>query len=315
MAKPASPSGKLQIFLSHVSSEAGLAVILKNSIRKYFPDKIEVFVSSDVDSIRIGSEFLKTIKTTLNKSIALLVLCSPDSIYKPWVNFEIGAAWNRSIPIVPICHSGLRPTDLPMPLNQLQGAEVSSREGLQKIFNFIAEHLDRPVPKINSNRMIAKITEFETACRRSIVQNQWLGDAAKDDSGSRLIGKWDSTWIIEEDGNPVEQYEEMEIERVRGNRFYGVVRSKNKDSSYCVCNLQGILNDRYLQIFWSAPQEDTTQDRFLTEYGCYFLERQSDGNYLGYATGFFWHINKVGTYRQTVTRSGYRKRTGERPPP
>jgi hypothetical protein len=315
MAKPPTFSGKLQIFISHVSSEAGLAAILKDGVKKYFPNQTEVFVSSDVDSVRIGSDFLKTIKNTLNKSIALLVLCSPESIYRPWVNFEIGAAWNRNIPIAPICHSGLRPADLPIPLNQLQGAEASTREGLLKIFNFIAEHLERPVPKINFNRIITKVKEFETTCRRSIAQNRWLGDVAKDDPGNRLIGKWDSTWIIEEDGKEVEQYEEMEIERVRGNRLYGVVRSKNKDSSYCVCNLQGILNDRYLQIFWTAPEEAATEDRFLTEYGCYFLERQSDGNYLGYATGFFWHINKVGTYRQTVTRSGYRNRTGERPPP
>ena len=34
---------------------------------------------------------------------------------RPWVNIELGAAWIKRVPIIPLCHSGLTPSDLPWP--------------------------------------------------------------------------------------------------------------------------------------------------------------------------------------------------------
>ena len=120
---------KPQIFVSHISEEADLAAVLKRHLVEDFLDLTEVFVSSDIQSISAGQNWLEILDAALRRSSLLLVLCSDASLRRPWVNFEIGAAWMKQIPIVPICHSGLEPSSLPIPLSLLQGIQASHRDG------------------------------------------------------------------------------------------------------------------------------------------------------------------------------------------
>lgn len=56
--------------------------------------------------------------TALNLASVHVILCSPESVARPWIQFEAGAAQIRGIPIIPICHSGLTPAQLPVPLSE-----------------------------------------------------------------------------------------------------------------------------------------------------------------------------------------------------
>ena len=87
-----------RIFISHISEEAGVADRLKATLTKDFLGLIEVFVSSDTESISAGDEWLMSVSRALSQSVVFIVLCSPDSILRPWINFEAGAAWVRDIP-------------------------------------------------------------------------------------------------------------------------------------------------------------------------------------------------------------------------
>jgi hypothetical protein len=305
----------LQVFLSHDSAEVKLALIIKNDIKQYFPNQVDVFLSSDADSIQAGYRFLDVIQKTLNNSVALVVLCSPISIRRPWVNFEIGAAWNKNIPIVPVCHSGLKHSDLPIPLGEFQGGEVKNKSDLLKIYGLIAGHLNQPMPSVDFSQTIANVQKFEDSFQESSAQTQWLGDFGREDPRSELIGSWNSTWTIQKQGENVDQRETIEIQRVKGDRLWGVVRTETNSGKDCECPLRGIVNGKYLQILWSPPTWGDGPARHLNEYGCYFLERQDNGNYAGYATGVFWHIGEVSSYRQTVVRSGYEPMTGDRRAP
>jgi hypothetical protein len=169
MAKP-------RLFISHVSEETALARLLKERLTRDFLDALDVFVSSDGKSIDAGEPWLKDVKTGLAKARFAIVLCSPDSIGKPWVNFECGAAWVRDIPLVPICHSGLTPENLPSPLNMLQGFQAADPEGLQSLYRTVARHLEMGVPAVDFNALAQAVQAVEgkyaeAARRRDCIVN------------------------------------------------------------------------------------------------------------------------------------------------
>jgi predicted transcriptional regulator len=116
----------MNIFLSHISNEGLLALVLKEWIQTIFKGRIRVFVSSDIQNITAGDKWLDNLGKALSSARVLIVLCSPYSVTKPWVNFEIGCAWVKQIPIIPICHSGQNLNNLPSPLSSFQGLDVHS---------------------------------------------------------------------------------------------------------------------------------------------------------------------------------------------
>ena len=125
-------SVKPRVFLSHISDEASLADILKKHLLKDFLGLIDVFVSSDEASIETGENWLDAIEEALKTAKIELILCSTASVKRPWINFEAGAGWLRGLPIVPICHTGLQPAELPMPLLVLQAIEANKQPGDRK---------------------------------------------------------------------------------------------------------------------------------------------------------------------------------------
>jgi hypothetical protein len=122
---------------------------------------VDVFASSDIASIAAGSNWLKELEEALQGAKSLLVLCSKASLNRPWVNFEVGAAWIRSIPLIPICHSGIGPHELPIPLSLLQGVRASDAAGLQRLYQHVAGLLACQVPQANLPRLRTEIEAFE----------------------------------------------------------------------------------------------------------------------------------------------------------
>ena len=104
---------KKLIFISHISGEAELARALKQHLVHDFLGYFDVFVSSDGKTIPAGAKWLEELSGALRRSLAMVVLCSHESVTRPWVNFEAGGGWVRGIPVIPICHSGMTQDDLP----------------------------------------------------------------------------------------------------------------------------------------------------------------------------------------------------------
>jgi len=152
---------KPKIFVSHISEESPLAAVLKTNLSSDFLGLVEVFVSSDLESIAAGSNWLVSLEQALREATVLIALCSHASINRPWVNFEVGAAWVKSIPIVPVCHTGLKPRDLPIPYSVLQAVEASSETGLKGLYTLIARTLGCNVPQRDFVKLIDQISDFE----------------------------------------------------------------------------------------------------------------------------------------------------------
>ena len=132
-----------RVFVSHISDEKTIAHEFKQLLTQSLAlPPHEVFVSSDGVSIKAGEKWLGALSDALETVDVMVVLCSNQSIERPWVNFEAGAGWVRNVPIIPVCHSGLASEDLPMPLKVFQGPDPFSASGLKSIIESIGAHLN-----------------------------------------------------------------------------------------------------------------------------------------------------------------------------
>jgi hypothetical protein len=122
---------------------------------------IDVFVSSDDRSISLGQKWLDNITHALKSCTVGIILCSPKSGSRQWINFEAGAAWIREIPVIPLCHSGMKPSLLPIPLNLLQAASASEVSSLNLIFTVLAKAIGSLVPKVDFSDFLKEVQEFE----------------------------------------------------------------------------------------------------------------------------------------------------------
>jgi hypothetical protein len=152
---------KPHIFISHISEERDLATILKTQLEDDFLGLLEVFVSSDLQSIGAGQNWLESLDDGLRRSSLLVVFCSHASLRRPWVNFEVGAAWMKKIPIIPVCHSGLDPGALPIPLSILQGLKATDPDGLKRLYLAIAAKIGSRVPRGDMASLVAQVNAFE----------------------------------------------------------------------------------------------------------------------------------------------------------
>jgi len=128
----------VQIFISHISEEAGLAAVLKDWIESTYLGQVSVFVSSDPVDISAGEKWLDKIDNALETSGLLISLYSSASVDRPWISFEAGCAWIRQIPIIPICHSGLTVTALPQPLSAFQALDINTPDFGKQFFSAIS---------------------------------------------------------------------------------------------------------------------------------------------------------------------------------
>ena len=159
------------LFISHISEEAEIAVLLKGMIQEDFLDLATCFASSDIGSIGAGENWLTAIKDAMSEAKAVIVLCSKASVHRPWVQFEVGAAWMKGVGIIPVCHSGMKVEELQMPLSLHQGLELGSQQGLTKLYDGIAQILKIGRPKLaDLPERLRRIRQIEDRFRLSQIQ-------------------------------------------------------------------------------------------------------------------------------------------------
>jgi hypothetical protein len=161
-----------RLFVSHISEEAEIAALLKQTIEEDFLDLVKLFQSSDIGSIVAGDDWLAAVQQALQDAKAVIVLCSHASIQRPWVQFELGAAWSRQVPIIPICHSGMRAADLPMPLSRKEAVELAAPDGFARLYQAIASIIDLgriPVPD-NLPELQQRFTQLAQRFQQAGVQ-------------------------------------------------------------------------------------------------------------------------------------------------
>lgn len=138
----------MNVFISHITEESQVALELKKFIERKFLKQIAVFASSDVHDLTPGERWLTKIDEALRESNVLLVICSPSSLSRPWINFEVGCGWIKNIEIIPVCHSGQRKDQLPFPFSTFQSLQAEDENFGNQLLEALATHFKwEKVPK------------------------------------------------------------------------------------------------------------------------------------------------------------------------
>lgn len=148
------------VFISHITEEKQLADVVRILILTAFPH-VEVFQSSDEGhSLPSGQNRIDNITTALKSCSVLLVLCSAESIGRPWINFEAGGGWARGITVSPICHSTMNRDDLPLPLKLQTSHNADDVDDIRQMLNAIAVPLKSRQPVVNLDGYISEVRKF-----------------------------------------------------------------------------------------------------------------------------------------------------------
>lgn len=96
------PPRPYQVFISHATADKWIAIRICELI-----EKVGAQTFRDDRDIHGGDDIPEEIRRRIKQSKEILVLLTPESLNRPWVTLEIGAAWGKSkqmrITIV-LCH-------------------------------------------------------------------------------------------------------------------------------------------------------------------------------------------------------------------
>ncbi len=154
------------MFVSHLTVEAKFADLLRDCLTRDFIGLLDLFVSTDATSIPVGTQWFDRLLAGIEKARLQFVICSPDSVRMPWINYETGAACMRGVEIIPLCHSGIAPDQLPVPLSMSEGLVLTDAEGLRKLYARIAELLASDVPSVPFDLYAAEFGSLEVEYSR-----------------------------------------------------------------------------------------------------------------------------------------------------
>lgn len=122
------------VFLSHSSKNKRELIALKELLDRKAVSSIEFFLSSDGESIPLGTSWHDRIVNALKRAKLMFVFISPESVTSGWVYFEAGFAVSKGIRVIPVCLPGIDINRLPPPLNLLlQAHELHSFKGLNRL--------------------------------------------------------------------------------------------------------------------------------------------------------------------------------------
>lgn len=94
---------------------------------------IDVFLSSDGQSIPLGHNWVHGIEKALDDASLMVVFVSPNSIRSNWLFFEAGYAYSKRLRVVPVGFLGVDLGSLAPPLSLLQGFNITSEAGLNNV--------------------------------------------------------------------------------------------------------------------------------------------------------------------------------------
>jgi hypothetical protein len=133
-----------KIFISFIHEEKKIADAVQDLIRDQLGSQLEgsagVFLASDQWQVYAGENWLERIRKELTESKVVILMLSNQSVGRPWVNFEAGAAWlQEGKVIIPVCFGGLTKDNLPKPYSSIQSLNL--KEEAYYLITSICHHL------------------------------------------------------------------------------------------------------------------------------------------------------------------------------
>src|SRR5258706_16087192 len=98
---------KAIIFFSHSSLDKDVLGKLKNLFSEKTGGSIDVFLSSDGQSIPLGRNWVHRVEDALDSSKLMIIFVTPNSLRSNWIYFESGFAYAKKIRVVPVGFLGV----------------------------------------------------------------------------------------------------------------------------------------------------------------------------------------------------------------
>jgi hypothetical protein len=155
------------IFISHIGEEKHIAARIKQLLRESFGSDVRIFVSSDYESIRSGSDWQNEIIAALKSSRVVLILCSADSVTRPWINYEAGVGdgtdWEaREVgrtSVFPLVVRNFPKGKLPLPLSRKHVRDAHDVDDMKALLRHISEDIGIVASPVNVEKFVGDMQE------------------------------------------------------------------------------------------------------------------------------------------------------------
>jgi len=138
------------VFFSHSSKDKDVMVRLKNVFTEKTGGSIEVFLSSDGQSIPLGRNWVYKVQENLKQAGLMIVFVTQNSITSSWIYFEAGYSYSNEIRVVPVGFLGVDLNQLGPPLSLLQGFNITSSDTLNNLIALANEQFKhKHIPSFN----------------------------------------------------------------------------------------------------------------------------------------------------------------------
>lgn len=132
---------KPTLFFSHSSKDKDVILSIKNKLDSATGGVMDIFMSSDGQSIPFGTNWIHKIEEGLQAAKIMFVFVTENSISSGWIYFEAGYAYSKGIQVIPV-GIGVDIGSLKAPLNLLQGFNISSEDSLNNFITIINRTFD-----------------------------------------------------------------------------------------------------------------------------------------------------------------------------
>ena len=171
----------MNIFISHAVANKDIALFLANTLEAAHED-VTTFLASRAGDIRADKDWLKGIERALQKADSFIILLTPESVLRPWVNFESGAAWYSQRQLIFVRIQALSTDDIPLPISSRQVYALDDKEQLLAVFKALGLSLAEPeqaVARFSAQAKVAVATGEDEAAWEGIqigsVFYAWAG--------------------------------------------------------------------------------------------------------------------------------------------
>ncbi len=128
---------KPTIFFSHSSADKEVLLKLKALFCEKTGGTIEVFLSSDGQSIPLGKNWVHRVQEALDEAKIMIVFLTPNSLRSSWIYFEAGYAYSKNIRVVPVGFLGADISSVAPPISLLQGFNIESKDSLDNLIALV----------------------------------------------------------------------------------------------------------------------------------------------------------------------------------
>jgi hypothetical protein len=162
---------ELQVFISHSSKDAKLALALINLLRTALGLLATDIRCSSVDGYRlpVGRNTESELRQEVHSAKVFVALITPNSISSDFVMFELGARWGSARFLAPLC-AGVDPVALSAPLNLLNALSASSAAQLHQFLEDTSKQLGLPLQNAASySDLITSINALANQIPASLI--------------------------------------------------------------------------------------------------------------------------------------------------